>query len=179
MHAKVSDAAGRSDPHQFGSEPFCLLRSLPHGHPEDGSFDALSLGLHVPLSTLRVRPHERPRMTRGRCGWLGLHRNGLSPSTSCRFLRRTNFKPETSNPLILGASRRVGAIVKRTYVDFFCEVAVSGQACRQSASPRPPMRGRVLACRQPRFRQVVSGQKSQHDLFLSLVLKVLIEMTND
>jgi len=89
VHAKVSDAAGRSDPHQFGSEPFCLLRSLQHGHPEDGSFDALSLGLYVPLSMLRVRPHERPRMTRGRCGWLGLHRNGLSPSISCRFLRRT------------------------------------------------------------------------------------------
>jgi hypothetical protein len=28
-------------------------------------------------------------MTRGRCGWLDLHRNGLSPSISCRFLRRT------------------------------------------------------------------------------------------
>lgn len=28
-------------------------------------------------------------MTRGRCGWLILQRNGLSPSIPCRFLRRT------------------------------------------------------------------------------------------
>src|SRR6516165_7327871 len=59
------------------------------GFLEEQYFDALSLGLHAPLSTLRKRPRGRPRMTRGRCGWLGLHRNGLTPSTSCRFLRRT------------------------------------------------------------------------------------------
>src|SRR5215217_3023040 len=41
-------------------------------------------GLHTPLSTLHVRPHDRPRMTRGRCGSLLLHRNGLAPSTPCR-----------------------------------------------------------------------------------------------
>jgi hypothetical protein len=29
------------------------------------------------------------RMTRGRCDLLGLHRNGLAPSTPCRFCRRT------------------------------------------------------------------------------------------
>ena len=43
-----------------------------------------------PLSTLRVLPHGRdPRMTRGQCGSLLLHCNGLSPSTSCRSSRRT------------------------------------------------------------------------------------------
>src|SRR6202035_3332832 len=41
-------------------------------------------GLHTPLSTLRVTPRGATRMTRGRCGSLPLHRNGLSPSTSCR-----------------------------------------------------------------------------------------------
>src|SRR5205807_4009256 len=41
-------------------------------------------GLHTPLSTLHVRPHGRPRMTRGRCGSLLLHRNGLAPPTPCR-----------------------------------------------------------------------------------------------
>src|SRR4051794_23593144 len=41
-------------------------------------------GLHTPLSTLHVRPHDRPRMTRGRCGSLLLHRNGLAPSALCR-----------------------------------------------------------------------------------------------
>jgi hypothetical protein len=37
-----------------------------------------------PLSTLRHAPHGPPRMTRGRCDSLRLHRRGLSPLTSCR-----------------------------------------------------------------------------------------------
>src|SRR5579859_5569391 len=41
-------------------------------------------GLHAPLSTLRRTPHGMLRMTRGRCGSLHLHRNGLAPSTPCR-----------------------------------------------------------------------------------------------
>src|ERR1700680_871208 len=41
-------------------------------------------GLRTPLSTLHVRPHDRTRMTRGRCGSLLLHRNGLAPSALCR-----------------------------------------------------------------------------------------------
>jgi hypothetical protein len=40
--------------------------------------------------TLRVLPRGSvPRMTRGQCGSLLLHCNGLSPSTSCRSSRRT------------------------------------------------------------------------------------------
>jgi hypothetical protein len=42
--------------------------------------------LHVPLSTLRRRPHERLRMTWGRCGSLCLQRMKLSFTTPCRFL---------------------------------------------------------------------------------------------
>src|SRR3954454_3916731 len=41
-------------------------------------------GLHAPLSTLHGRPHDRPRMTRGQCGSLLLHCDGLAPSTPCR-----------------------------------------------------------------------------------------------
>src|SRR5262245_19860434 len=41
------------------------------------------------LSTLRPHPRGYLRMTRGRCGSLVLHRNGLAPSTSCRPSRRT------------------------------------------------------------------------------------------
>src|SRR5450631_1351573 len=41
-------------------------------------------GLCAPLSTLRRCPHEHLRMTRGRCGSLLLHRDGLAPSTPCR-----------------------------------------------------------------------------------------------
>jgi hypothetical protein len=36
------------------------------------------------LSTLRRTPRGMLRMTRGRCGSLYLHRNGLAPSTPCR-----------------------------------------------------------------------------------------------
>lgn len=42
--------------------------------------------LHMPLSTLHTRPHGRPYMTRGRRGWLGLHRTTLSFATSHRFI---------------------------------------------------------------------------------------------
>src|SRR5438093_7972358 len=41
-------------------------------------------GLCAPLSTLRQYPHGYLRMTRGRCGSLLLHRDGLAPSTPCR-----------------------------------------------------------------------------------------------
>src|ERR1700682_1356907 len=41
-------------------------------------------GLCAPLSTLRQYPHGHLRMTRGRCGSLFLHRDGLAPSTPCR-----------------------------------------------------------------------------------------------
>src|SRR3954471_22939812 len=41
-------------------------------------------GLLVPLSTLRPWPRDQTRMTRGQCGSLLLHCNGLSPSTPCR-----------------------------------------------------------------------------------------------
>src|SRR6516165_8900204 len=54
---------------------YCLRRSIPR--------------LYAPLSTLRRHPREYLRMTRGRCGSLVLHRNGLAPSTSCRPSRRT------------------------------------------------------------------------------------------
>src|SRR5262249_22161081 len=45
--------------------------------------------LYAPLSTLRRHPRGYLRMTRGRCGSLVLHRNGLAPSTSCRPSRRS------------------------------------------------------------------------------------------
>ena len=55
-------------------------------------------GLHAPLSTLRARPRSRPRMTRGRCGSLLLHRSGLAPPTPCRFNRRTHANPARAIP---------------------------------------------------------------------------------
>src|SRR6202007_1738438 len=46
-------------------------------------------GPHVPLSTLRRRPCERLRMTRGRCGSLIHFRMTFSFTTPRRFSRRT------------------------------------------------------------------------------------------
>jgi len=44
-------------------------------------------GLHVPLSTLRMSPHDNTHMTRGRSGWLGLLRGDFpSPALQELFL---------------------------------------------------------------------------------------------
>src|SRR4051812_4336701 len=42
-------------------------------------------GLRVPLSTLRLRPYGRRRMTRGQDDWLGLSCTTLAFVTLCRF----------------------------------------------------------------------------------------------
>src|SRR5450755_4681585 len=51
-------------------------------------------GLCAPLSTLRQYPHGYWRMTRGRCGSLLLHRDGLAPSTPCRSPGALRFTPD-------------------------------------------------------------------------------------
>ena len=48
------------------------------------SFAAQWLACALPLSTLRCNPRELQRTTRGRCGSLILHRDGLSPSGPCQ-----------------------------------------------------------------------------------------------
>ena len=52
------------------------------------------IGLCAPLSTLRRCPREHLRMTRGRCGSLLLHRDGLEPSTPCRSPDALRFPPD-------------------------------------------------------------------------------------
>ena len=44
-----------------------------HMTEKDGPQVAADRCLYVPLSTLRLRPCGRRRMTRGQCGWLDLH----------------------------------------------------------------------------------------------------------
>jgi len=56
------------------------------GTPKQTYFRGSIPGPHFPLSTLRLRPRGRRRMTRGRCGSLCLHRMELSSTTLCRFL---------------------------------------------------------------------------------------------
>src|SRR5450755_2863288 len=58
-------------------------------------------GLCAPLSTLRQYPRGYLRMTRGRCGSLLLHRDGLAPSTPCRSpgaLRSTLINGHSQSP---------------------------------------------------------------------------------
>src|ERR1022692_2123736 len=52
-------------------------------------------GLCAPLSTLRRCPRGHLRMTRGRCGSLLLHRDGLAPSTPCRSPGALRSTPES------------------------------------------------------------------------------------
>src|SRR5271165_4552871 len=55
-------------------------------------------GLCAPLSTLRQYPRGHLRMTRGRCGSLLLHRDGLAPSTPCRSPGALRFFPKNRVP---------------------------------------------------------------------------------
>src|SRR5229473_2904778 len=84
--------------------PDVAFRFLPRRRRPGGVVFRGSLpGLHVPLSTLR----GRPRMTRGRCGLLTLHRTTLAFATPRRFSpahgRIAMFLPRLS--------RVVGALV--------------------------------------------------------------------
>src|SRR5450432_2214941 len=54
-------------------------------------------GLCAPLSTLRQYPRGYLRMTRGRCGSLLLHRDGLAPSTPCRSPGALRVTPDTGH----------------------------------------------------------------------------------
>src|SRR5450755_441214 len=68
-------------------------------------------GLCAPLSTLRQYPRGYLRMTRGRCGSLLLHRDGLAPSTPCRSpgaLRSTPESGLTQYSRLKGAVRDIG-----------------------------------------------------------------------
>ena len=54
-------------------------------HPDLLRFRGSIPCLYVPLSTSRLRPYGRLRMTRGQCGWLFLHCRTLSFPTHNRF----------------------------------------------------------------------------------------------
>ena len=60
------------------------------------------------LSTLRLQPHDHTRMTRGRCGSLCLHRNGLAAST----FRRSPGAPVHSINRVIAIQARAFADVR-------------------------------------------------------------------
>src|ERR1700726_1374874 len=81
---------GGQGPRDDGPVPVAFCMPRRHRHPGLNCFRRSIPRLHAPLSTLRVLPRgSDPRMTRGQCGSLLLHCNGLSPSISCRSSRRT------------------------------------------------------------------------------------------
>src|SRR5580700_253533 len=63
-------------------------------------------GLCAPLSTLRQYPHGYWRMTRGRCGSLLLHRDGLAPPTPCRSPGALRSSPGNGHPQTRSACRK-------------------------------------------------------------------------
>jgi hypothetical protein len=62
----------------------CLPSAERRRRPGNEYFRGSMAGPCAPLSTLRCCPRGQLRMTRGRCGSLLLHRDGLAPSTPCR-----------------------------------------------------------------------------------------------
>src|SRR5437867_2603547 len=83
------------------------------GTPKVGQFRGSIPGLHVPLSTLRCRPRERPRMTRGRSGSLLLLRVTLSFTAPRRFAPALYGTTLTSRHYFYGGHRltEVAAVV--------------------------------------------------------------------
>jgi hypothetical protein len=76
--------AGPMGARTSGPPTCCLPLSEWRRHPEFYFFRGSMAGLCTPLSTLRHNPHGFRRTTRGQCGSLLLHRDGLSPSSPCR-----------------------------------------------------------------------------------------------
>src|SRR5216684_5575954 len=72
----------------------------------------------TPLSTLHVRPHDRPRMTRGRCGSLLLHRNGLAPSALCRSPGAPDSGPSSIDDLPAGVDPTATLVALGRGVDY-------------------------------------------------------------
>ena len=85
-HARVYDDAGPTYVSRSRHRPYRLLQDGKHRRPEVG-FRRSMAGLRYPLSTLRFAPRGSPRMTRGRCGSLHLHRRGLTWAFSGQVVR--------------------------------------------------------------------------------------------
>ena len=114
VHARFYDDAGPTRLSRSRNGPYCLLQDGKHRRPEV-DFRRSMAGLRYPLSTLRFAPHGSPRMTRGRCGSLCLHRRGLSPPTSCRSpgapVHPISLRPKRKFP---GAGRRNRCLTCKT-----------------------------------------------------------------
>src|SRR5882762_8851210 len=122
VHAQgLMTTRGGQGPRDDGPVPVAFCMPRRHRHPELHCFRRSIPRLYAPLSTLRVLPRGSiPRMTRGQCGSLLLHCDGLSPSTSCRSSRRTaaqwlacTFPCRRFADILADACARLGADVVR------------------------------------------------------------------
>lgn len=77
-HAGVSDRAEPAEGSHWRLRPYCLPPCSQRRRSE-AYFRGSMASLNAPLSTLHGVSHEPPRMTRGRCRSLHVHRLGLSP----------------------------------------------------------------------------------------------------
>jgi hypothetical protein len=112
-------------------------------------------GLCAPLSTLRRCPRGHLRMTRGRCGSLLLHRDGLAPSTPCRSsgaLRSTptNRHSQRLSACLKGATKR---LMHRRNLNGWMLPAVSRVAFVKCAD-----RAQNCACNRP--EKIETGPRS-------------------
>jgi hypothetical protein len=73
---------GPSTPRPHGVSGVAFRVFGARRHPGGARFRGSILCLHLPLSTLRRHRYRRLRMTRGQCGWLDLHCQGLAPFTT-------------------------------------------------------------------------------------------------
>ena len=78
--ARVCDDAGPARISRSRHGPSRLLLDGKHQRPELVLRRSIP-GLTHSLSTLRLQPHDRTRMTRGWCSSLRPHRDGLAPPT--------------------------------------------------------------------------------------------------
>ena len=86
MH-RFSDPARSADGSRKRRQRYCLPPVVRASAPRsDLSFQGSIASLRVPLSTLRRRPHDRQRMTRGHRGSLVLRCRALSSPSPCRFI---------------------------------------------------------------------------------------------
>jgi len=89
----VLDRAGSARDSRSRPGRYRLPQRRGRRHPGVMVFRGSMPSPPVPLSTLRLKPRDLLRMTRGRCGSLLLHRMTLSFTTSRRFLSAHRRKP--------------------------------------------------------------------------------------
>jgi len=123
-HARVYDDAGLPRVSRFRHLPSCLLLDVKHQRPELVLRRSIP-SLRTPLSTLRLRPHDRTRMTRGRCGSLRLHRDGLPPSTFRRSPGAPVHSINSRHRAGLFANAELGVILS---VGYACSFSIGIEA---------------------------------------------------